>query len=198
MIKDFYIFRHGETFWNQQHKLQGSTDIELNDNGRNQAHDLSERLTGKGIEVIYSSHLKRAFETAQIVSEKIGVAVHQEQQLREASFGDVEGCTFDDVIEKYGKDLWESFRISNPIHNQGHFPNAESPASVYSRVRGCLEKLIDHKYKVIGISTHGAVIRNFIHPLIEEDLWPLPIPNCGIFHVRFEKGDWNYLGLIED
>src|SRR6476620_209508 len=65
-----YIARHGETDWNAQHKLQGMTDIPLNENGRKQAAALAESLTGVHLDAIYSSTLSRSRDTAQTVAGK--------------------------------------------------------------------------------------------------------------------------------
>ena len=198
MKKTFYFFRHGQTPWNDQFRLQGSLDISLNEKGRDQAKDLSERLLSRGIEIIYTSDLSRAFETATIVSHKLKVNTVKKSALRECHFGDVEGAHFDEVKQKYGLETWESFRVSNPKHNQAHFPNAESPSEVYKRVNHCIDQIINEDYSCVGISTHGAVLRNFIHPLIDSSHWPIPIPNCGVFHLEYENGNWNYLGPIQE
>jgi len=196
MKKSFYFFRHGQTPWNNQLRLQGSLDIALDEKGREQARGLSEQLLNKGIEIIYSSDLSRALETATIVSQKLNINMIKKIALRECHFGDVEGSHFDEVKEKYGEEVWESFRISNPKHNHAHFPNAESPAEVYKRVHNCINEIIREDFSCIGISTHGAVLRNFIHPLIDPSHWPLPIPNCGVFHLEYDNGRWDYRGLI--
>lgn len=66
------LVRHGETDWNSQLRFQGGKDIPLNDVGRDQARKLAEYLTDTNIDVIYSSNLSRARDTAQIIGEKKG------------------------------------------------------------------------------------------------------------------------------
>ena len=68
-----FFARHGETDWNAQKLIQGSTDIELNENGLAQAHALAKALAGTGIQCVYTSKLKRASVTAGIVAEALGI-----------------------------------------------------------------------------------------------------------------------------
>ena len=69
MRKEFYVFRHGETELNRQKRWQGSgMDYELNESGRQQAEELAQKLAGKGLEIIFSSPLKRALQTAETVA----------------------------------------------------------------------------------------------------------------------------------
>ena len=71
MRKDFYIFRHGETDYNAQKRWQGQgIDIDLNKTGLKQAEDLAEKMQHLGLEIIYSSPLKRARQTAEFVAKK--------------------------------------------------------------------------------------------------------------------------------
>lgn len=198
MEKHFYFFRHGETSWNRELRVQGSVDKELNEEGKSQAEALSNILVSKNIEVIYSSHLRRAKETAEIVAKKCEVDIIERVDLRECHFGDIEGMLYQEVKDKYGEDLWQRFRRSNPMSNETHYPNAESPSRVFKRVSDCLHEILDSKETTIGISTHGAVLRNFIHPLTDESHWPLPIPNCAIFHLKYFDNKWHYIGTIEE
>ena len=92
MAKDFYIFRHGETELNRRRRWQGSgTDYDLTEDGVSQAEELSAKLAGKGIEVIYSSPLLRARHTAEIAARMLKVPVKTEADLRECFYGEAEG-----------------------------------------------------------------------------------------------------------
>lgn len=87
MAKDFYIFRHGETELNRRRRWQGSgTDYDLTEDGVSQAEELSAKLAGKGIEVIYSSPLLRARHTAEIAARMLKVPVKTEADLRECFY----------------------------------------------------------------------------------------------------------------
>lgn len=88
------IARHCQTDWNARHKIQGSTDIPLNDAGRMQAVALAEKLAGAGISRIVTSDLSRALETSSIIACRLSVRIVPDRRLRECSFGIVEGMPF--------------------------------------------------------------------------------------------------------
>ena len=87
------LVRHGETDWNAAGRLQGHTDRPLNAYGREQAKALAARLAGEDVAAIYASDLARARETAEIVGERLGLAVELDPDLREKDWGNWEGLT---------------------------------------------------------------------------------------------------------
>ena len=86
-----YIVRHGETDWNKRHKVQGRTDIPLNDYGRRLARETAEGMKNIRIDLAFTSPLLRAKETAQIILEGRDVPLYDEERLQEISFGRYEG-----------------------------------------------------------------------------------------------------------
>lgn len=99
--------RHGETAWNVDTRIQGHLDVGLNAAGTRQAELLAEALAeaGEAIEAIYSSDLRRAFDTARAVSSVTGRPVQAEPGLRERHFGVFQGCTPDEVAERHPADV---------------------------------------------------------------------------------------------
>ncbi len=93
--------RHGETSWNVDSRIQGQTDIDLNDTGRWQASRVGAALKGEKISAVYSSDLGRAHQTAQPIAEAAGIPVIPNEGLRERSFGIFEGKTFDEIHETW-------------------------------------------------------------------------------------------------
>ena len=91
------LARHGETDWNREFRIQGSSDIELNELGRQQAQFLAQELTDVDLDAIYSSDLSRAQATAAAVAATHGLDVKLDPRLRERSFGSWEGLTREDV-----------------------------------------------------------------------------------------------------
>ena len=87
------LARHGETDWNRELRIQGSSDIELNELGRQQAQFLAQELTDVELDAIYSSDLSRAKATAAAVAATHGLDVSVDPRLRERSFGSWEGLT---------------------------------------------------------------------------------------------------------
>jgi broad specificity phosphatase PhoE len=88
-----YLARHGETDWNAARRLQGWTDIPLNEKGCNQAKELARILSGTRLDAIYCSALKRSIQTAEILDRK---PIIQMIELNEQSLGNYEGATLSD------------------------------------------------------------------------------------------------------
>lgn len=93
--------RHGETAWNRDTRIQGHTDIALNERGRWQAAQLAEALRDEPIAAIYASDLGRAFETAQAVARVKALTVTPHQGLRERHFGRFEGQTWAELEQRW-------------------------------------------------------------------------------------------------
>ena len=88
---ELYIVRHGETLWNREKRLQGREDIELSEKGREVARLTGEALMDTRIDKIFSSPLKRAYETACLIRNGRDIEIETDDRLRELSFGHFEG-----------------------------------------------------------------------------------------------------------
>lgn len=95
---EIYIVRHGETLWNKEKRLQGSIDIELSDYGRRLAIETGKGLQNTVINKIFSSPLKRAYETAELIRGNRDIPIITDARLRELSFGMYEGGDFSALI----------------------------------------------------------------------------------------------------
>jgi uncharacterized phosphatase len=140
------LIRHGQTDWNLNKKLQGSTDIPLNDTGREQARAAVATLAGTDWEVIVSSPLSRARETAAIIAAGLGIELGPAyDELVERDYGLGEGATAEDIAAKW------------PDHE---YPGLESLESVVARGRAALDR-IDTEYgdRNTLIVCHGTIIR---------------------------------------
>jgi probable phosphoglycerate mutase len=102
-VTTLLLARHGETDWNREFRIQGSSDIVLNELGRQQAHALAQELEHVELDAIYASDLSRARATAEAVAASHGLEVRLDRRLRERSFGSWEGLTSDDVAERPGE-----------------------------------------------------------------------------------------------
>ena len=96
-----FLLRHGETDWNLQGRCQGSTDLDLNERGKQQARDVAAYLSSERIDAVYSSDLKRALHTAEIVRQSHGLKVTVDSDFRELNHGAFEGLTFSDIRASY-------------------------------------------------------------------------------------------------
>ena len=154
--------RHGETDWNAQSRLQGQLDIDLNKRGRWQAQRAGLALADSGITTIYCSDLRRAHDTALAISRAIaqhsGIAatdLRLEPGLRERSFGDFQGLTYDEVGELHPEDALR-WKQRDP-----HWapPSGESYATVYQRVATTLHAIAaQHPGEHIALVSHGGVL----------------------------------------
>ena len=144
-----YIARHGETAWNVENRVSGRTDIPLTERGLRQAQLLAENAVGRGIEVILSSPLLRARQTAQAVSDAIGVPVEIDGRLIELDFGTFEGGPRSDPGFQYTRAQFPT-----------RYPGGESAFQLAHRVYSCLED-VKRKYdgKTVLLVCHGGVCR---------------------------------------
>ncbi len=91
-----YIVRHGETDWNKEHRIQGHVDIPLNDKGRLDAKGAKDKLKDVKFDIVYSSPLSRAYETAKIITDHDIII---DERLIERGNGKLEGCNNQDIIK---------------------------------------------------------------------------------------------------
>ena len=87
-----YVVRHGETEWNRLHKVQGRTDIPLNDYGRHLARETAEGMKSLSLDLAYTSPLSRARETAGIILEGRNIPIIEDERIQEFSFGSMKAC----------------------------------------------------------------------------------------------------------
>lgn len=99
------LIRHGETDYNAEGRLQGGIDVPLNARGVAQAHQAGARLTGYGIQVILSSPLQRAYQTATIISQYLHLPVETMPEFAERNLGVFEGLTGAEIQSRYPA-LW--------------------------------------------------------------------------------------------
>ncbi|WP_203579349.1 histidine phosphatase family protein [Microbacterium hibisci] len=156
------LIRHGETDWNRDRRIQGATDIPLNDNGRAQARAtaavLRERLDGDLPATIVSSDLARARETAEIIAAELGLpAPRTYAGLRERSYGEAEGIGVDEFRARWGD--WHAAEV----------PGAEPWPELRRRAIGALGRVVrDHRRATapaaasLIVVSHGALIREVI------------------------------------
>jgi broad specificity phosphatase PhoE len=147
-ILKLILVRHGETSWNEQKKIQGASDIELNDRGCEQVRKLALSLREEKIDVIVTSPLKRAYETARAIGRFHDVTIEAEKDLQELNTGDLEGLTFPEVMAKYPTFLQQWRADSSAID----IPNGESFRSLQNRAWPVIERIINRARNAVVIS----------------------------------------------
>ncbi|MDH7480916.1 MAG: histidine phosphatase family protein [Armatimonadota bacterium] len=108
-----YLVRHGEVEFNRANAYIGSTDLPLNEIGRQQAHLLADYLANKNISSVYSSNLSRAVETAQVLAKRLGVPINLIPELRELNYGEWEGVPESEVESRFSN-LYHMY-LENPL-----------------------------------------------------------------------------------
>lgn len=183
MRKDFYIFRHGETEFNLQHRQQGSgIDMELTAKGLEQASSLAQKLAPCGLEVIFSSPLKRAVQTAQTVAETLHCPVIIKNDLQECFYGRAEGMLQTELAAQY-PDVYNNW--SNPEVWDIAYPDGESKQAALLRVWKQIEELLQEPYGVCGIAIHGGTMGSLLNYLHYDFA---KIENCAAFHLVYDGG----------
>jgi broad specificity phosphatase PhoE len=190
---EVYFFRHGETDWNVQTRFQGSTDIDLNTNGRNQAGALKDFFSSRPIRHLISSDLSRARETAEIAIS--GLAQFQRPKmiicpsLRETDLGAAEGLTAEEVIQTFGNSSYQRWYSIAEQDLDFRFPKGETKRHHTARLMGGLRANLDsilqnsncEPFPKIGISTHGGSLRRILHYIRPELNRPVTIKNCVVY-----------------
>lgn len=166
LIMSILLARHGETDWNIAGRVQGTTDIPLNENGKKQAEFLYENLVEEKINLgkIYSSYQKRALTTARIVGSKYHVPVEVIQGLEELNLGLFEGHTWDEILMLYPSEheKWEA----NKRYTKA--PRGESYQDLLNRFFIAYDQILEDAQLDIKaghdilIVTHGAVIMSLL------------------------------------
>jgi len=161
MITTILFIRHGVTDWNVARRWQGHTDIPLNDDGREQAHKLAQRLAEWPIQAIYTSDLLRAQETANVLAKNHNLVPIIDANLRERNGGVFQGLTIEQLNSWHG-DIWHQVR-----HDGSAPPNGESMLEVGIRAYSSFEKIsLAHRGETVAIVSHGGTLNILISHLI--------------------------------
>jgi phosphoserine phosphatase len=166
-LTKLYLVRHGETEWNASNKIQGNMDTELNETGIMQAEFVASKLAEENIEVLYTSSLKRAKTTAQIISEQIKVEVKELHEFREICLGPWEGLTIKEINERYS----EHYKIYRENPADFNMPGAETFLQVSERFCNAINNIVIQNIdKKIVIVSHGAAIKAAIISILGIDI----------------------------
>jgi len=186
-VTTLLLVRHGETDWNRDGRWQGRSDTRLNDRGREQARQLAAKLDG--VDVVYSSDLARARETADIVAQQLGLDIQVDARLRERGFGAWEGLTSEEIEQR--------FADAHRRWKAGEGPGADDaePFDAFAtRIHAFLEDVLRlHPGESVLVISHGGSIR-VIHALAAgldyvRDHRSIPgVPNCAVARYAARDG----------
>lgn len=153
------LIRHGETAWNFERRLQGHLDIDLNEEGQRQARALAASLAGEHFDLLVSSDLSRASQTAKALGEVSGLPLYIDGRLRERCYGGFEGLLYADIAERFPQEFaaWQARDVDAqlpPGQNRG-----ESFREFYERVTSAiLGWAADNPGQSLAIVAHGGVL----------------------------------------
>lgn len=152
----FLFVRHGETDWNVEKKIQGKTDIPLNETGVQQAKTLAAKLAGQHIKAVrvYTSPQQRAVKTAEIVAEALGVECLCKDGLKEMDLGLWEGKNWGDIRREYG----EQYLYWNTHRRYTKTPEGECYNDVLGRTLEALYEIMAQEKEDVLVVTHSAVL----------------------------------------
>lgn len=162
-MTQFILVRHGETNWSREKKYQGHSDILLSLEGRRNVQALTFHLKTLDLDVLYSSSLKRACQSSDIISAQIGLRARIDSRLNELNFGAWEGKTAEQLISEKDKSFtsWIKGRWHTP-------PGGESVQSLQRRIKQFLKHCLKrHKNQKIAVVSHGGPIRMMILELLQ-------------------------------
>jgi len=175
-VTTLLLARHGETDWNRELRIQGSSDIGLNELGRRQAQYLAQELTDAELDAIYSSDLSRAQATAAAVAATHDLEVNLDPRLRERSFGSWEGLTREDIS----------------AFPAGSRHDGETDDEVRMRVLAAVEEIAaNHPGQQVLVVSHGGALNTLWHHAlgVRVERWA----NCAVY--KLAVGDDGFVEI---
>lgn len=168
-MPDLILLRHGQSQWNLENRFTGWVDIDLSEKGREEAESAGEKLRDLQIDVVYTSVLQRAINTAKIALETAGkgeMELIQDQALNERHYGDLQGLNKAETAEKYGDEQVHIWRRSFDVRPPGD--EAESLELTIERVLPYYHEHIEKDLlagKNVLVVAHGNSLRSLSYYL---------------------------------
>jgi len=193
------LVRHGQSTWNREHRIQGQLDAPLSEEGRRQAERVGQRLArvsaGRHLAGFYSSDLKRAVETAALISDAISALPAATANLREIYLGQWEGLTTEELAQRF-PEAWGRW-TEEPSWDV--VPGGEGAAAFETRVLAELDSIIArHDTGDVVVVTHGGVIQVALHRVVgraNHGLFPFRIENASISVIEKRNGRFVVSGV---
>ena len=194
VVQQVFFVRHGETDWNAFRRIQGQSDIPLNQTGRIQAGKAAEAFRDLPLEICFSSPFSRAYETAELILQGRKVPIVMDDMLKEISYGSDEGQDLGRIHEDSGL----------PLHAFFHAPESYIPPDggetiprLQYRCGQFLEMLKEMDSRIQGnvlVTTHGAWIQAMIllvdNRPVSEFWHGKRQGNCSVTVIRPEHSGW--------
>ncbi|MFX3622479.1 MAG: histidine phosphatase family protein [Ectobacillus sp.] len=178
-MTEICLVRHGQTDWNFREIIQGREDIPLNEVGKRQARQSAELLCKESWDIVISSPLVRAYETAKVIADAVGIdTIHLDERLMERNFGEASGRPVAEVRH---------------IIAQGNAAGMESDEEIVQRCFMALENIAcKYPKKRIIIVAHSHAIKAILHAIAPEEItFQTPLKNACVSYVNFKDGKWS-------
>jgi len=193
---EIFFVRHGETKGNKEKRFRGRTDYPLNENGRRQARKLKKKLEKFSFDKLFTSPLKRAYETAEIIKPNI-LEINVSDIINNVDVGDWSNVKKDDVEKNYPElfKIW----INNPEDIK--FPNGESIESLYNRAGEFLDNLVKMDYERVLIVSHRSIMKcmfAYILGMKENYFWKFYFNNASYSTVNYSKNRGYLLTMLNE
>lgn len=192
---NLYLIRHG-----RQNSTLCNVDVPLSEEGKIQAYLLGKRLADYHIDGLYSSDLIRAIETAEIINEHLGLTHIIKKELREISFGKLEGKTNGEIQRYFSDFLMEQDGLTSDIP----YPGGENGEDVCNRMYPVIQEIAKRGYQNVVIVTHGNAIRAVLTKILGIEyskrlLFSNTLENCSITQLKYvREKDRFYLERLND
>ena len=187
MVK-LILVRHALTVDNQKSRLSGHIDSSISEEGKEQIDKITNYLKDFDIDKIYTTTSSRTKDTVKKLSELKSIEIIEKESLKEISFGDFEGLTFNEIKDKYPKEFQGMIQKGYEYK----YPNGESLIDSYNRVCIELDNIISNNdNRTILICSHGGTIRNIITYLISNSYkyhWNFKIDNGSVTILEIQDG----------
>jgi broad specificity phosphatase PhoE len=186
-MTEIILARHGETEWNVEEVFRGRIDIELNETGVRQAELLAEYLSGVNIDAIYSSPLRRALNTAEVITSYHKLEVKIAPGLIDCNFGKWQGLHLQEVKDRY-KELYTQW-MENPHLVQ--MPDGENLSDVRERALTVVDEVVAKHEGTVVLVSHRVVNKVLICALLGLDnshFWNIRQDNCGTTTFAYQNG----------
>jgi probable phosphoglycerate mutase len=197
-MTELIFIRHGETDYNRQLRFQGQVDVPLNATGHEQARRLAQALAGERFDLLISSDLRRARETAMPLQQRHAKPLLARPALREQSFGVLEGLDLAGVKARHPQ-LWAQW-----LRHEADYalPEGESTRQFHGRVIAAVRELAQaHAGKSLVVVTHGGVLDMLwrtVHGASLHGPRQCAIPNTGINRLRWRDHKLDIVRWAED
>lgn len=187
-----YLIRHGESVYNREGKIQGQTDVELTDFGRQQAQAIALGMTHIKLDAIIASPLQRAYQTAAALAEQQGMEIQTHEGLKEINVGKFAGLRWPEVAEKFPEhaDAWNTQDFDFVI------PGGESRRMLQVRGVTALTEIAALPYNQVAVVAHGGILCAALKGIlrIPDELNPFSLFNASISRLAWD-GKWQLLTL---